>query len=245
MSLDVETRTIATLAKVSSLEVEYSACLEDSTIFSMMASVKSGVNSIKSAAVDSITDKMNNMISGDAMYGLQCAAQALPAIGDAMNAFDQSMDGLAAIAKGDYFSGIDSNIDLIILGLSCPNFLTALTTLNNLCDSVLSNLNSLISEYVSLETLQGLVVSSLGTIGALLGCGLNMYGGLDGLDSSITDLNSTLKNGLSSVSEAKAEGTTILDVNRIAKEKVVEKLNLDGQMTSVKNNFVSKIAILG
>ena len=242
MTLPVELRTINTLANIDTLEFEYSSC---SGISGMIASIKVNINSLKSLAVDAVTDKINNMMSGTAMYGLQCAAQALPTIGDAKDAFDQSMKGITTMAKGDFFNSIDTGISDIPSGLSCFDVLSTLSNLNELCESIISKLASLIDEYLNLENLQKLILSSLGTIGALLGCGLDMFGGLEGLDPKITDINTTLKSGLSAVSEAKDEGMNVLDINTIAKEKIVDKLDLAGQMSSVKNNLISKIADLG
>jgi hypothetical protein len=245
MTLPIETKYIATAAKIDSLELKYSSCLSEPDIANKFTSIKSSTASIKDTAVDAVTDKINTMTNGKAMYGLQCAAQALPSITDTLSAFQESLNGLTALSAGTFLNKIDNSIDGIPDGLSCPELLTYLESTDSLCTSILSDATSLINEYVSLESLQDLIVDSLGTVGVLLGCGLSMFDNLSGLSSSITDINTTLKNGISAVTEAKNIGTSPIDVSVIAKENMVSKMNLDTQMSSVKSNFVSKIAALG
>lgn len=239
MALDVETRCIITTAKITDLKVEYVTCLDDCIIDDVFSNIDCTINNIKNTAVDTITDKMTNITN---MCGLHGITQILPNIENLLDIFNQSMIGLSVMATGNYFDSIDDDIDLIPLGLNCVDFLEVFVALNDLCESVLTNLNSLIDVYDTLEKLQILIIDSFGIISTVLRNDVPIYDWLVKFDSTIIDLNPTLKEVLFIIN--KLETTTVLETDYFAKEKIVDVLELNKQIKVIKDNFISKIAAL-
>lgn len=189
-------------------------------------------------AKDMVMAQMSNarIISATQCLGLQLP---IPDLGDVFDKFTETIKGLG---DGIFFDKFAAFLDGLMSHLPIESALVKLRELKSMVARKIDELVNLDAVFDKFADLQDKMRSALSMISSLVGCvdqatGTNLGQHLKKIDAIMTETNADFKSGLDAVEEAKKHFSNPMDILNDAKGRITGKLDLDGQMASVKDQF--------
>ncbi len=244
MSIRVEDKLIATLLNLNSLKEHYPIYSSEPEVLAKFDEIELNMTTLKDDAVSIVTLQMDDM---NINYAMQCGAKSFP-IDDIDPSFENNMNAVEEIGKGDYFNKFDLKIEYIdstAIIDSSSDLLIELVDLENIVDNKYTILSNLINTINSLNSLQKEITKSLGLIASMgVGGSNEMFTSVEELDSSILNINSTVKNATTSVTYAKDQTNDPAEILSLSKEKMVTEADYNTRVTNLNNDLINYLESL-
>lgn len=196
-------------------------------------------------ATGMVTAQMSDVriISAAQCLGLQLP---IPDLGDVFDKFTQIIKGLG---DGQFFDKFTAFLDGLMSCLPIDSVLAKFLELRDMASGKIAELTNMDAVFGMFADLQDKMKSALSMVSSLIGCvdeatGINLGQHFKTIDSIMAETNSDFKAGLDAVSEAKKYFSDPVDVLNDAKGRITGKLDLDGQMTGIKDQFKNSFGVL-
>lgn len=188
------------------------------------------------------------MSSARVISAAQCLGLQLPIpdLGDAFEKFTETIKGLA---DGNFFDKFTTFLDGLMSHLPIELVLAKIKELKGMVAGKIAELVNLNAVFGKFAELQDKMKNALSMVNSLVGCvdeamGSSLGDHFKSIDTIMEKTNPDLKAGLDAVADAKKHFSDPVEILNDAKARATGKLDLDGKMTEVKDQFKKSLGCL-
>ena len=236
--LEIEEKQGALKAKINQIRSHY-----DVTQIGLHSSIDQ-VETLLDTSVARAGSLVKNQMSDVRMTtAAQCLGLQLP-IPDIDGAMDQFTQAVKHLGRGTFLDSMATLVDELVSGGSVATALEKIKNIAAILEDKVTGLDSLEGVFDSFAKVQDAMQRAQATVSIFLGCmggGQNPSGHLDAIDDVLARTNGNFRAGMDAVQESKIHFTKPGEILADAKARVTGKLDLDGQMTAVKDGFTTAL----
>jgi hypothetical protein len=184
---------------------------------------------------------MAQMADVKILSAAQCLGLQLPIpdLGDVFEKFTETIKGLG---DGMFFDKFTAFLDGLMSHLPIESVLAKIRELKDMVVGKIAELVNLDAVFGKFADLQDKMKSALSMVSSVVGCvdeaaGTNLGNHFKNIDSIMEGTNPDFKAGLDAVAEAKKHFSDPMDILNDAKGRITGKLDLDGKMAGLKDQF--------